>query len=165
MPLSMRFLLLRLIIAGMLVASQLYLFVRGYRVLRLSRWSPQRKKLLRLTPIGFFKRNVKGVITPYAGIRMRGSGWMDDGGTLSVRGRADEGRVETRVGGFGATPYAPDRYLASSILRDTRSRAVPNSFSNTGLDKLVASLAPSNPPKKKPRHIRPATLRSTYPSL
>jgi hypothetical protein len=50
----MRFLLVRLIIGGMLVASQLYLFVRGYRVVRLSRWSPQRKKLLRLALIGFF---------------------------------------------------------------------------------------------------------------
>jgi len=47
MPLSMRFMLVRLIIVGMLVASQLYLFVRGYRVVLLSRWSPQRKKLLR----------------------------------------------------------------------------------------------------------------------
>ena len=38
----------------MLVASQIYLFVRGDRVLRLSRWSPRRKKLLRLALIGSF---------------------------------------------------------------------------------------------------------------
>lgn len=45
--------LLRSIIFGMLVASQLYLFVRGDRALRQSRWSPRHKKLLRLTLTGF----------------------------------------------------------------------------------------------------------------
>ncbi|MDE2059598.1 MAG: metallophosphoesterase [candidate division NC10 bacterium] len=50
----MRFMLLRSIIVGMLVASQLYLFARGDRALRLSRWSPRRKKLLQLALIGFF---------------------------------------------------------------------------------------------------------------
>ncbi|MDD5560028.1 metallophosphoesterase [Candidatus Methylomirabilis sp.] len=38
----------------MLVASQLYLFVRGDRALQQSRWSLRRKKLLRLALIGFF---------------------------------------------------------------------------------------------------------------
>jgi uncharacterized protein len=37
----------------MLVASQLYLFVRGDRALRQSQWSPQRTMLLRLVLIGF----------------------------------------------------------------------------------------------------------------
>ncbi|MBI2882621.1 MAG: metallophosphoesterase [Candidatus Methylomirabilis oxyfera] len=49
----MRFILLRSIIFGILVASQLYLFVRGDRALRLSLWSPLRKKLLRLALTGF----------------------------------------------------------------------------------------------------------------
>lgn len=71
MPLSLRCMPPRSIIVAMLAASQIYLFVRGNRALRLSRWSPRRKKLLRLTPIGFFVRSVKGVITHYTGIRMR----------------------------------------------------------------------------------------------
>lgn len=49
----MRFILLRSIIFGILVASQLYLFVRGDRALRRSAWSPRRKKLLRLALTGF----------------------------------------------------------------------------------------------------------------
>lgn len=49
----MRFILIRSIILGMLVASQLYLFIRGDRALRRSRWSPRRKQLLRLALIGF----------------------------------------------------------------------------------------------------------------
>lgn len=50
----MRFILLRWIIFGFLAASQLYLFVRGDRALRQSRWSPWHKKLLRLALRGFF---------------------------------------------------------------------------------------------------------------
>jgi len=53
-PQFLRFILLRSIIFGMLVASQLYLFVRGDRALRQSRWSPRRKKLLRRALRGFF---------------------------------------------------------------------------------------------------------------
>lgn len=52
-PLFMRFILLRSIIFGVLVASQLYLFVRGDRALRLSLWSPRHKQLLRLALTGF----------------------------------------------------------------------------------------------------------------
>ncbi|CBE70200.1 membrane protein of unknown function [Candidatus Methylomirabilis oxygeniifera] len=53
-PLFLRFILLRSIIFGILIASQLYLFVRGDRALRLSPWSPRRKTLLRLVLSGFF---------------------------------------------------------------------------------------------------------------
>ena len=71
MPLSLRCMPLRSFIVGMLAASQIYLFVRGNLALRLSWWSPRRKQLPQLTPIRFFERNVKGVITHYAGIRMQ----------------------------------------------------------------------------------------------
>jgi predicted MPP superfamily phosphohydrolase len=49
----LRFILLRSIIFGILVASQLYLFLRGDRALRLSLWGPRRKTLLRLALTGF----------------------------------------------------------------------------------------------------------------
>lgn len=54
MPLFMPVLLLRSTLFGMLIASQLYLFVRGDRALRQSRWSPRRQKLLRHALKGFF---------------------------------------------------------------------------------------------------------------
>src|SRR5574337_266163 len=49
----MRLILFRLIILGMLIASQLYLFVRGDRALRQFQWSSQRSTLLRFVLIGF----------------------------------------------------------------------------------------------------------------
>jgi predicted MPP superfamily phosphohydrolase len=54
MPVSIRFILVRLIILALLVGSQLYLFLRGDRALRRSRLSPRRKRLLRLGLAGFF---------------------------------------------------------------------------------------------------------------
>lgn len=49
----MRLILFRLIILGMLIASQLYLFVRGDRALRQFQWSSQRSRLLRFVLLGF----------------------------------------------------------------------------------------------------------------
>ncbi len=54
MSLSIRFFTIRAIILGLLVGSQLYLFLRGDRALRQSRLSPRRKRQLRITLGGFF---------------------------------------------------------------------------------------------------------------
>lgn len=83
----------------------------------------------------------------------------------------DLSEFQNRKEGCGAswsvrvTPAASAHYLAKIILSEIRNSAAPNSFSNTELDKPTASLAPSNPPTKKPVQIRPAILRSTYPLL
>ena len=54
MPLSIRFVVVRSIILTLLVASQLYLFMRGDRALRHSRLSQQRERQLRLALAVFF---------------------------------------------------------------------------------------------------------------
>jgi len=51
---------------------------------------------------------------------------------------------------IGGTPKASVHYLAKIILSEIRNSAAPNSFSSAELDKPTASLAPSNPPAKKP---------------
>jgi predicted MPP superfamily phosphohydrolase len=54
MSLTIRFILFRSIILALLVASQLYLFVKGDRALRRSRLTQRRKKQFRLALAGFF---------------------------------------------------------------------------------------------------------------
>jgi len=55
----------------------------------------------------------------------------------------------------------PRGYLAKIIFKAVISRAAPKSFLSRAALTAVASLAPSRPPKKKPRQIRPAIFRST----
>jgi predicted MPP superfamily phosphohydrolase len=52
--LSIRFIVVRTIILSLLVGSQLYLYIKGERVLRRSRLSPRRKRQLRTALVGFF---------------------------------------------------------------------------------------------------------------
>lgn len=54
MSLTIRFIVFRSIVLALLVASQLYLFVKGDRALRRSRLTQQRKKQFRLALAGFF---------------------------------------------------------------------------------------------------------------
>jgi hypothetical protein len=52
-------------------------------------------------------------------------------------------------------------YLAKSIFSEMRSNEMPKILSSITFDKPVANLAPSKPPSRKPRQIKPAIFIST----
>jgi len=56
-------------------------------------------------------------------------------------------------------------YLPRIIFSEIRSSIVPNTFFKIGSGIPKATLAPSRPPTKKPRHIKAAIFRSTAPCL